>query len=79
MVRWTDRPAMIIAVDLGRKATKPTNHIFRNKSMGSLNCLKKRKLEDETEDCVRQAGTMGVFVSFRHTGCILKRAQKSEC
>ena len=25
MVRWTDRPAMTIAVDLGRKATKPTN------------------------------------------------------
>ena len=25
MVTWTDRPAMTIAVDLGRKATKPTN------------------------------------------------------
>ena len=25
VVRWTDRPAMTIAVDLGRKATKPTN------------------------------------------------------
>ena len=25
MVRLTDRPAMTIAVDLGRKATKPTN------------------------------------------------------
>ena len=25
MVRWTDRPAMTIAVDLGRKATKQTN------------------------------------------------------
>ena len=24
MVRWTDRPAMTIAVDLGRKATKQT-------------------------------------------------------
>ena len=24
VVRWTDRPAMTIAVDLGRKATKPT-------------------------------------------------------
>ena len=29
VVRWTDRPAMTIAVDLGRKATKPTNtHFF---------------------------------------------------
>ena len=33
VVRWTDRPAMTIAVDLGRKATKQTNktntkHIF---------------------------------------------------
>ena len=54
-------------------------HIFRNKSMGNLNCLKKRNLEDETEDCVRQAGTMGVFVTFLRTGCILKLAQKSEC
>ena len=25
MARLTDRPAMTIAVDLGRKATKPTN------------------------------------------------------
>ena len=54
-------------------------HIFRNKSTGSLNCLKKRKLEDEKEDCVSQVGTMGVFVTFLHTGCILKLAQKSEC
>ena len=28
MVRLTDRPAMTIAVDLGRKATKPTNNLF---------------------------------------------------
>ena len=54
-------------------------NIFRNKSMGSLNCLKKRNLEDGKEDCVRQVGTMGVFVNFFHTGCILKLAQKSEC
>ena len=54
-------------------------HIIRNKSMGSLNCLKKRNPEDETEDSVRQVGTMGVFVTFLHTGCILKLAQKSEC
>ena len=54
-------------------------HIFRNKTMGSLNYLKKRNLEDETEDCVHQVGTMGVFVTFLHTGCILKLAQKSEC
>ena len=39
-------------------------NIFRNKSTGSLNCPKKRNLEDETEDCVRQVGTMGVFVIF---------------
>ena len=26
MVRWTDHPAMTIAVDLGRKATKQTNN-----------------------------------------------------
>ena len=28
MVRLTDRPAMTIAVDLGRKATKQTNYSF---------------------------------------------------
>ena len=28
MVRLIDRPAMTIAVDLGRKATKQTNKIF---------------------------------------------------
>ena len=28
VVRWTDRPAMTIAVDLGRKATKPTNNLI---------------------------------------------------
>ena len=54
-------------------------HSFRNKSMGSHYCLKKRNLEDETEGCVRQVDTMGVFVTFLHTGCILKLAQKSEC
>ena len=27
VVRWTDRLAMTIAVDLGRKATKPTNQL----------------------------------------------------
>ena len=54
-------------------------HIFRNKSMGSLSCLKKRNLEDETEDCVCQVETIRVFVTFLHTGCILKLAQKSEC
>ena len=47
--------------------------------MGSLNCPKKRNLEDETEDRVRQVETMGVFVTFLHTVCILKLAQKSEC
>ena len=31
VVRWTDRPAMTIAVDLGRKATKQTN-IWEKKS-----------------------------------------------
>ena len=54
-------------------------HIFTNKSMRSLNCLKKKNLEDETEGCVRQVGTMGVFLTFLHTGCILKLAHKSEC
>ena len=29
VVRWTDRPAMTIAVDLGRKATKQTKQIKR--------------------------------------------------
>ena len=28
VVRWTDRPAMTIAVDLGRKATKQTNKSY---------------------------------------------------
>ena len=54
-------------------------HIFRNKNMGSLNCVKKRNLEDETEDCVRQVETMGVFGTFLQTGGILKFIQKSEC
>ena len=29
VVRWTDRPAMTIAVDLGRKATKPTKIVWK--------------------------------------------------
>ena len=33
MVRCTDRPAMTIAVDLGRKATKPTNQPSMSKSL----------------------------------------------
>ena len=28
-VRWNDRPAMTIAVDLGRKATKQTNKMYQ--------------------------------------------------
>ena len=31
VVRWTDRPAMTIAVDLGRKATKQ-NIMYRSRS-----------------------------------------------
>ena len=27
VVRWTDRPAMTLAVDLGRKATKQTKQV----------------------------------------------------
>ena len=34
VVRWTDRPAMTIAVDLGRKATKPTNPNMKRKEEG---------------------------------------------
>ena len=30
MVRSTDRPTMTIAVDLGRKATKPTNQLIHS-------------------------------------------------
>ena len=30
VVRWTDRPAMTIAVDLGRKATKQTNKSWKS-------------------------------------------------
>ena len=48
MVRRTDRPAMTIAVDLGRKATKQTNKIisfswrifrkiWKNKQSGKIN------------------------------------------
>ena len=53
--------------------------IFTTKRMGSLNCLKKRKLEGETEDCFRQIGKMRGIVTFVHTGRILKLAQMSEC
>ena len=30
VVRWTDRPAMTLAVDLGRKAAKQTNKFIYN-------------------------------------------------
>ena len=33
VVRWTDRPAMTIAVDLGRKATKQTNKQTNKQTM----------------------------------------------
>ena len=32
MVKWTDRPAMTIAVDMGRKATKTNKQKKQNKS-----------------------------------------------
>ena len=35
VVRWTDRPAMTIAVDLGRKATKQTN---KTTAAGNIIC-----------------------------------------
>ena len=38
MVRLTDRPAMTIAVDLGRKATKPTNQILPSDLMQYIFC-----------------------------------------
>ena len=34
--RWTDRPSMTIAVDLGRKATKPTNQLPIDKRVDSF-------------------------------------------
>ena len=55
-------------------------HIFRNKSMGSLNCLKKRNLEGGTEDCVRQVETMWEYLSLFFTlDALIKLAQMSAC
>ena len=51
-------------------------HIFRTKIMRSHKCLKQRKHEDKTEDCVRQTGPMEGIVTFIHTGRILKLTQK---
>ena len=39
-------------------------HIFRNKSMGSLNCLKKRNLKDETEDLCSSCWNNGSICHF---------------
>ena len=39
MVRLTDRPAMTIAVDLGRKATKQTNKQTNCSSMQSVKAV----------------------------------------
>ena len=44
MVRLTDRPAMTIAVDLGRKATKQTNKVGDSLPAKSLCCV----LEQDT-------------------------------
>ena len=43
MVRSTDRPAMTIAVDLGRKATKQIRKVYIN----LLSLLKKRKIQSK--------------------------------
>ena len=40
MVRSTDRPAMTIAVDLGRKATKQTKRNFLNRAISLINFSK---------------------------------------
>ena len=41
VVRWTDRPAMTIAVDLGRKATKQTKLWFwKNQNTSTFSCNK---------------------------------------
>ena len=42
VVRWTDHPAMTIAVDLGRKAIKQTNKPMQESmllDLGSMGCL----------------------------------------
>ena len=45
MVRYTDRPAITIAVDLGREATKPAN-IEEKKLKTELNNFPSRKRFD---------------------------------
>ena len=43
VVRWTDRPAMTIAVDLGRKATKQTKQTNKQRSsVGKVNMAQQR-------------------------------------
>ena len=51
MVRWTDRPAMTIAVDLGRKATKQTN----KQTFIKLNRLRYDSLSQKYQDTSVQA------------------------
>ena len=47
VVRWTDRPAMTIAVDLGRKATKQTKNICLVKQLQKTPSISKGVLQEK--------------------------------
>ena len=61
MVRLTDRPAITIAVDLGRKATKQTNKQTR---VSSLVKNKSKILELDSVTLVGSVTTYSKNVSF---------------
>ena len=49
-VRWTDRPAMTIAVDLGRKAKKQTKQSRKTEFKYSKTCLKRPLKNRQNKD-----------------------------
>ena len=55
MVRLTDRPAMTIAVDLGRKATKQTKNKTHQASKPTLKCV-----------CVKKKGNHLIYPKSPH-------------
>ena len=53
MVRSTDRPAMTIAVDLGRKSTKQTNKCSNQLNMKFLMLIKTKILKNKELSCFK--------------------------
>ena len=69
VVRWTDRPAMTIAVDLGRKETKKKKKVWSKKPISwawfSRACISSREFCRGSYKCILQVRDLGFCMTLQ--------------